>query len=880
MTSTDSCVCSGEQLSGMRASRVAAGMELADSKADYLSPKYHVVVANPPYMGGKGMSPRLASWLRQHFANVKSDLFSAFIVRNKELCIPRGQLGFMTPFVWMFIATYEKLRDFILDEATISSLVQLEYSGFDGATVPICTFTLENSHKSEYRGAYIRLSDFRGSHKQAPKTLEAIANPDCGWFYRASAREFKRISGKPIAYWATPRVRMLFQNNAKVGDVAELRTGMHTGDNPTFLRYWHEVSQVSIGFGMQSAAEACDSGMKWFPYNKGGSYRKWFGNNEYLVNWQYNGAEIHAFHNLPLDYNGAPVRAKRFQFLQSITWTATSSSYFGVRHSDPGFLFDVKGSSGFCDDELHYPLLGYLATPMVSEFLQALNPTIEFQNGNLKVLPLIPNFYDRNFKTEASYIVQECVAISRRDWDSFESSWEFASSPLLPLASNSLQDSFQSHRDILDSELSELRAAEQRNNELFIHAYGMSNEVDSQVPLDAITLTANPHYRYGSDKSESDLEALLLADTMREFISYAVGCMLGRYSLDKPGLILANQGETTDDYLLKVSNQTEPLDEDRAISEPDSVVFVTGAAVACFSCGDTVPTDEAAFVISEYEQGATPLRGRPLIYCSNCAEGPQASYVTWQQPLAKFSVRQALMREWCEPNTLKKFISMAGCFGHRVPADPDEISFMPDDDNVIPLLDGDWFTDDISQRFKEFLKVTFGTEHYDENLTFLENALYPDNLTGRKRKTIRDYFLKEFYNHHVKLYKKRPIYWLFSSPKGTFNALIYMHRYRPDTVSVVLSYLRDFRDKLTHHTAHLQSVADRADGSKSDKTKALKQINEFKKQLKELDDYERTTLFPLAQKQIPIDLDDGVKVNYPKFGAALKKIPGLEKVEA
>ncbi|MEZ6153389.1 MAG: hypothetical protein R3C09_25080 [Pirellulaceae bacterium] len=203
---------------------------------------------------------------------------------------------------------------------------------------------------------------------------------------------------------------------------------------------------------------------------------------------------------------------------------------------------------------------------------------------------------------------------------------------------------------------------------------------------------------------------------------------------------------------------------------------------------------------------------------------------------------------------------------------------MPDDDNVIPFLDGDWFTDDISQRFREFLKVTFGTEHYDENLTFLENALYPDNLTGKKRKTIRDYFLKEFYNHHVKLYKKRPIYWLFSSPKGTFNALIYMHRYRPDTVSVVLSYLRDFRDKLTHHTAHLQSVADRADGSKSDKTKALKQINEFKKQLKELDDYERTTLFPLAQKQIPIDLDDGVKVNYPKFGAALKDPrPGKER---
>ncbi|WP_202617426.1 hypothetical protein [Roseimaritima sediminicola] len=244
---------------------------------------------------------------------------------------------------------------------------------------------------------------------------------------------------------------------------------------------------------------------------------------------------------------------------------------------------------------------------------------------------------------------------------------------------------------------------------------------------------------------------------MREFISYAVGCMLGRYSLDKPGLILANQGETADDYRQQIPEPT----------------------------------------------------------------------------------------------------------------------FAPDEDNVIPLLDGDWFTDDITERFKEFLKVTFGTEHYEENLTFLENALYPENETARKRKTIRDYFLKEFYNHHVRLYKKRPIYWLFSSPKGTFNALIYMHRYRPDTVSTVLQYLRDFRDKLAHRRDHRQAVADSGSASQSEKTKALKEVATLKKQLKELEDYETETLFPLAQKRIEIDLDDGVKHNYPLFGKALKKVPGL-----
>ncbi|MCP4889896.1 MAG: class I SAM-dependent DNA methyltransferase [Planctomycetaceae bacterium] len=303
---------------------------------------------------------------------------------------------------------------------------------------------------------------------------------------------------------------------------------------------------------------------------------------------------------------------------------------------------------------------------------------------------------------------------------------------------------------------------ETENNQLFTVAYNLESEIEPTVRHDEITLSCNPSDRYGSDKSDSELEALLLADTMREFISYAVGCMLGRYSLDKPGLILANQGETADDYRQQIPEPT----------------------------------------------------------------------------------------------------------------------FAPDEDNVIPLLDGDWFEDDITERFKAFLKVTFGTEHYEENLTFLENALYPDNLTGKKRKTIRDYFLKEFYNHHIKLYKKRPIYWLFSSKQGggpgSFNALIYMHRYREDTVSIVLNdYLREFQTKLRSKIGVLQTVADNAAAAKADKTKAIKEIANLEKQLKELEDYERDVLYPLATRQVEIDLDDGVKVNYNKFGKALKKITGV-----
>jgi type II restriction/modification system DNA methylase subunit YeeA len=304
----------------------------------------------------------------------------------------------------------------------------------------------------------------------------------------------------------------------------------------------------------------------------------------------------------------------------------------------------------------------------------------------------------------------------------------------------------------------EMQYLEECNNRIFIDAYGLQDELTPDLPLNEITLTCNPHYRYGGDKTGEELEALLQADTMREYISYAVGCMFGRYSLDKPGLILANQGETLADYLAQVPQPT----------------------------------------------------------------------------------------------------------------------FAADEDNVIPMLDGEWFADDVTERFRQFLRVTFGDAHYDENLAFIEQAL---NLKGKRNYTLRDYMLGEFYADHVKRYKKRPIYWLFSSPKGTFNAMIYLHRYRPDTASVVLRYLRDFRAKLAARQSTLEQVLINPATSQGEKTRANKEIDTLKKQIIELQDYENDTLYPLATAQVAIDLDDGVKVNYLKLGAALKKIPGLDAKE-
>lgn len=397
-------------------------------------------------------------------------------------------------------------------------------------------------------------------------------------------------------------------------------------------------------------------------------------------------------------------------------------------------------------------MLSLLNSNVLERFLEYISPTLDINISQISSLPL-PEVFE---VMQARGLAAKLVHISRTDWDSYETSWDFSDLPLLYIDHHqpTLKASYQKLRAHWREMTLEMQRLEEENNRIFIDAYGLQDELTPEVPLKEVTLTCNPHYRYGDDKSEEELEALLLADTMRELVSYAVGCMFGRYSLDKPGLILANQGETLADYLAQVP----------------------------------------------------------------------------------------------------------------------EPSFLPDDDNVIPLLDGDWFADDITLRVRQFLRVAFGEAHYEDNLAFLEQAL---NVKGKRNYGLRDYLLGEFYADHVKRYKKRPIYWLFSSPKGSFNALIYMHRYRPDTVSVVLRYLRDYREKLTTEKERQVAISINPASSQGDKTRALKETDRLAKVLAELEDYERDVLYPLATRQVQIDLDDGVKVNYLKFGAALKKIPGL-----
>jgi type II restriction/modification system DNA methylase subunit YeeA len=708
--------------------RVIAVLRMVEA----LSQKYHVVVANPPYMGNRNMNPLLAGWVKKNYEDVKTDLFSSFIVRSFGLSLPKGQLGFMSPFVWMFISSYEKLRKFILNKKTISSLVQLEYSGFDGATVPICAYTLTNSHLPEHRGGYIRLSEFKGAANQSPRALEAISDPNCGWFFRTSAVDFQKIPGLPVAYWLSDQFRNSFSKFDSVGDLTFASNGIQTGDNGRFVREWHEIADNKFS---QDA---------FVPYNKGGDFRKWFGNNENVVNWKHDGREIR-------DQKNCCIRGEKYYFKDGITWSDITSARSSFRYFPEGHLFDAKGPSAFASDDVFHSVLGFLNSSLVYVLSKALNPTLSFQIGDFRNLPMKSIDYpERTIVEEA---VQMAITTARSDWDAYETSWDFTTPPLLhpDHRAETLEHTYTALRTHWQGMTDEMQRLEEENNRIFIDAYGLADELTPEVPLNEITLTCNPAYRYGVKNDVAANEARLRADTMAEFLSYAVGCMFGRYSLDAPGLILANQGETLADYLARIPNP----------------------------------------------------------------------------------------------------------------------SFMPDKDNVIPMLDGDWFPDDITERFRLFLRVTFGDDTLRENLAFIEEAL---------GKEIRKYFTKDFYTDHVKRYKKRPIYWMVSSPKGSFNALIYMHRYRSDTASVILNdYLREFISKLEGERVRLDKLSDDPSASQAQRTKALKDAALVVKQIDELNDWERDVVFPLAQQKIEIDLDDGVKANYPKFGSALKKIVGVSE---
>ncbi|MCB0105624.1 MAG: BREX-1 system adenine-specific DNA-methyltransferase PglX, partial [Caldilineaceae bacterium] len=756
---------------------------------EYLARKYHVVVANPPYMGGNA-NDELKDFARTEYPDSKSDLFAMFIERNLDLARYHGLVAMITMQSWMFLSSYEKLRTKLLEEDTILSMVHLGARAFDtigGEVVSTTAFVLEHAHHPTFKGDYWRLIDGNSEAEkaalfQANKPIARGEQP--ALFYRAAAADFNKIPGSPIAYWVSESFINVVQHAITLGDITTIREGLTTGNNELFLRYWFEIETGKMATGISSQYESQQSHRRWFPYIKGGDFRRWYGNYDYVVNWFDRGKEIHDFAGVPLDYGAAPVRAKQHYFNAGITWTRVSSASTAFRFFPKGFIFDSTGPCIFPKETDINALTSLLNSKPTRIFLEFVAPTLDFRIGPVSKIPVIESTLQNDTVCRA----KQSIKLSQSDWDAYETSWDFTTLPLLDptFRGPTLAATYATLRAHWQAMTDEMQRLEEANNRLFIDAYGLQDELTPDVPLAEITLTCNPHYRYSGNRTPAELEALLLTDTMREFISYAVGCLFGRYSLDKPGLILANQGETVGEFVGKVAGETVGRSDGRAVGRLDR-----GAVIA-----DAPSTVQPS--------------NRPT----------------------------------------------------------DTLSLLPDADNVIPILDeGDWFVDDLCARVQGFLRLTFGEKNYAENLRFIEEALGRD---------LRGYLLRDFYNDHVRRYQKRPIYWLFSSPNGSFNALIYLHRYRPDTPSVVLNdYLREFRTKLTAERDHQAVIAIDESAPARERTRAQKQLDRFAKILAELQEYEDEVLYPLATQQVALDLDDGVKVNYNKLGKALKKVSGL-----
>lgn len=701
-----------------------------------LAQRYDAVVANPPYMGSNYQSSNVKTYLRNNFTNYEKDLFSAFVVRNLELSKKGAQLGFMTPFVWMFISSYKELREKLITQKTICSLVQLEYSGFDGATVPICTFTLQNYTNCDYLGTYIRLADFKGAINQGPKTLEAIKNRNCGWLYNAKASNFKEIPESPIAYWAKKEYFDAFSLNKSLGSCANIGKGLDTGDNSRFLRLWHEVNIQSN---------------KWVICQKGGSFRKWYGNHDYVINWGGNGSELKSFPSSNL-------RNAHNYFKQGITWTRVSSGDPAFRFFPEGQIFESTGPCLFLDNNKDQELmvLGYLNSELVNEFLKIIAPTLDFQSGHVSRLPF-KSSSDEQMKKNITRLIH----LHKTDWDLLETSKEFVRDQLITnkMDSKYISNTYKLARELDFKKINEVSELERKNNFYQAALYGV--DAIAEIVPNKISLNCNVYYKYGTGAVDKELNARYQSEILSNLVSYIIGCMMGRYSLDREGLVYAH----------------------------------------------------------ESNKGFAEL----------VAEG---AYKT----------------------------------------------FPADDDGILPLMDDEWFDDDVTSRVKEFVRTVWGEEHLQENLDFIAESLCLYALKPKKGEsaldTIRRYLSTQFWKNHLKMYKKRPIYWLFSSGKEkAFECLVYLHRYNDATLARMRTeYVVPL---LARYQANIDRLNEQVDGaSGGEATRLKRERDSLSKKFNELRNFD-DRLRHYADMRVSIDLDDGVKVNYGKFGDLLADVKAI-----
>lgn len=724
-------------------------LETAVNQLLPLSEQYHCVVDNPPYMGGGAMNKELSAFVRLKYPDSKADLMACFMEAGLKALQPKGFLGMINQHSWMFLSSYEQLRKKMINNTFFDTLLHLGSRTFPeigGEVVQNTSFTFWNTKYNGF-GRYLRLVSYDKASLKREYALKGVQNPDCDWAYSADQNNFQKIPGSPIGYWLSDSLINVFEKESSIGENGELRQGMATTNNLRYLKYWNEIPLDNIAFNL-SQDQARNSSQNWFPYNKGGSYRKWYGNNEYIINYTNDGKDL-----IELVRNKYPrisdpefvIKNRKSYFKEGITWSSLSSGAISFRYSPEGFVFDAKGQMLFSENWKE--IMAYMNTKLSNEFLEVISPTLDFNLGYIEKIP----FKKSNFSKIESF-----VEIAKLDWDQRENSWDFLKNELVKINGQNLKEAFDLYCLFWRNKFFQLHEQEEELNKYFIGVYNLDQELNPDVPLDDVTILKDEGHIVDGELVFDQKEIFA------QFMSYAVGCMFGRYSLDKEGLILANQGETLQDYLQKL----------------------------------------------------------------------QRSNFNFQRL--------------------------------------EDLTFVPDEDNIIPVLDEEWFEDDIVGRFYEFLKASFGNENFEKNLAFVEDCLGKD---------VRKYFVRDFYKDHIKRYKKRPIYWMFSSPKGSFSVLIYLHRYTPDTLNNILNgYLLEYKEKIKARMEHLDHIIET--GSSTEQTRAGKEKDKLKLVLIELDDYEREVLYPLATKRIAIDLDDGVLVNYNKFGKAVEEVKGLNDKKA
>ena len=731
-------------------------------QAEMLAAQYNAVVANPPYMSDKYFTPQLKAKVKSDFPDSQHNLYSVFLNRGVRLLQPAGHVGMITLHSWMSGIKYQQFRERLIGECPVSTMAHLGSGAFEsigGQVVSATTFVASKLNIADFRGVYLDLTMTPGEESKAALARDAASATDGPSRYVASGTVFSEVPGSPIVYWISSRELRSFRVLESLDAIADFRQGMATTDNERFLRRWGEVSIGKVAMGASSAIDRHALGKYWFPYNKGGGDRRWYGHNDFVVRYEDGGDVLIELVRQKYPRISDPefvIKNRSCYFKPSVTYSALSGGEFSARLCEQGFIFDTKGSCAFPKgDASREYIASFLNSRVASTFLRLLAPTLDFSLFALKNIPVPPEL-----PTGVSIVASECLPIAERDWNVYERSWDFQSLPILTASSDvspTLESSYTAWIIQNRKTIAEMKRLEEENNRLLIDAYGMADELTPDVPIEQVTLTVNPAYRYGGKLTEEEQWTRFRQDTMKELVSYAIGCMMGRYSLDAPGLIYAHSGG-------------------------------------------------AGFDANRYT------------------------------------------------------------------------TFPADSDGIIPLTDTEWFDDDAAHRLIGLMSSAWDASGLEENLAFLADNLSPRNNES-SRETLRRYLCDSFFKDHLQTYKKRPIHWLFSSGKQkAFQCVVYLHRYNEGTLARMRTeYVIPLQGMMASRVRRLEE--DAATASTAHRKRLEKERATLVKQQSELREFDEK-LRHYADQRISLDLDDGVKVNYGKFGDLLAEVKAITGAKA